>query len=208
MDNTPPIILSATTSTGNSNIGTQSDFIINLNEPVQLSSTWTKYFRIYDITDQNNTFAAGIGYPTNATHFTLSSDRRQITFHPRVPGNIGSRATLNKDATVALWIKAGAFEDLSGNKYIGNGIGKYQFTTEASSPCSVSGVSHAANDHDKSFTMNSGASLTIACLQGYQLSGTGSLSCNEGIVSGSAICSAISCTPTQVANSDKSEFAT
>ena len=71
----------------------------------------------------------GIGYPTNSTHLSVSSDGLQITFNPRQIGNVLNPAILPNSSTVALWIKAGAFEDLSGNENALVSVSSYQFTT-------------------------------------------------------------------------------
>ena len=97
-----------------------------------------KLFRIYNI-DVSPATPVGIGYPTNSSHLSVSSDGLQITFFPRKIGNVGNPAPLPNNSTVALWIKAGAFEDLSGNENAPVGVSSYQFTT-APSGCLVQGA--------------------------------------------------------------------
>ena len=49
-DTTPPQIVSVTTSSGNANISTSSSFIITVNEPVRLSSTWSNFLEFTTLT--------------------------------------------------------------------------------------------------------------------------------------------------------------
>ena len=80
---------------------------------------------------------------------------------------------------MALWIKNGAFEDMSGNPYAGNGIAAYNFTTRANNQimCDVPGIANATSPYNSLFQINANSAQAVSCLSGYAINGSSMIQC-------------------------------